>query len=115
MDGHLRFHTDSAYSFMEAFLVNNLLYRVTAFQKLFFSDQVSLQDSVVFTLASFVETSIVPIPNSLHLKIAFGFTMATAVMIFYHWEAMLISHLAIKVTTLPFHNMRELLTGSNYK
>ena len=33
---------------------------------------------------------------------------------YFHWEAMLISHVAMRVTTMPFDNMQELY-DSDYK
>ena len=41
--------------------------------------------------------------------------MAASVLLFWHWEAMLISYLAIRKIILPFNNVEELITTSDFK
>ncbi len=45
-----------------------------------------------------------------HLSILFFGTV-----VFYHWEANIISYLAVRSTPLPFLSMEELLSKSDYK
>ena len=41
--------------------------------------------------------------------------MIAGVIIYYHWEAMLISYLSTRFVVLPFTNIRELVENSNYR
>ena len=41
--------------------------------------------------------------------------MLASVLIYWHWEAMLISYLATRVIVLPFNNIPELVENSNFK
>ncbi len=54
-----------------------------------------------------------PIRN--HNRIAFFTVILAGGLIFYHWEAMLISYLAVRTTVLPFRSIEELYTKTNYK
>ena len=44
------------------------------------------------------------------MTVIFGSTL-----IYYHWEAMLISYLAVKTTQLPIITLQDLLKKSNLK
>ena len=50
----------------------------------------------------------------LHICLIFSI-MAASVLLFWHWEAMLISYLAIRKIILPFNNVEELFTTSDFK
>ncbi len=54
-----------------------------------------------------------PIRN--YNRIAFFTVILAGGLIFYHWEAMLISYLAVRTTVLPFRSIEELYTKTNYK
>ena len=41
--------------------------------------------------------------------------LLTSVLLYWHWEAMLISYLATRKIVLPFNNVEELVKKSNYK
>ena len=41
--------------------------------------------------------------------------MFAGVLIYYHWEAMLISYLSTRFVVLPFTNIRELVENSDYR
>lgn len=36
-------------------------------------------------------------------------------LIYWHWEAMIISFLAVRTTVLPFYSMEEMATKTNFK
>ena len=42
-------------------------------------------------------------------------TIVAGAVIYYHWEAMLISYLSTRFTVLPFTNIRELVETSDYR
>lgn len=44
----------------------------------------------------------------------FSRVIFASMMIFWYWEAMLVSYLAIRVISLPFTNLDEMLLKSNY-
>ena len=48
-------------------------------------------------------------------KFVFINIMLTGTFIFWHWEAMLISFLAVKTKSLPFHNIEELMGATDFK
>ena len=41
--------------------------------------------------------------------------MGASVLLYWHWEAMLISYLATRVIVLPFNNIDELVKKSSFK
>ena len=41
--------------------------------------------------------------------------MLTGIVIYYYWEAMLISYLSTRFIPLPFTNIRELVDNSDFK
>ena len=41
--------------------------------------------------------------------------MFAGVVIYYYWEAMLVSYLSTRFIVLPFTNMKELLTNTDYR
>ena len=41
--------------------------------------------------------------------------MIAGMLIYYHWEAMLISYLSTRFVVLPFTNIRELVENSDYR
>ena len=54
-------------------------------------------------------------PNLNSHMIGFGSVMLAGIVIYYYWEAMLISYLAVRRTELPFKTMSDLAANSNYK
>ena len=41
--------------------------------------------------------------------------MLAGIVIYYHWEAMLISYLSTRVIVLPFTNIKELVENSDFR
>ena len=41
--------------------------------------------------------------------------MGASVLLYWHWEAMLISYLATRVIVLPFNNIDELVKSTSFK
>ena len=54
-------------------------------------------------------------PNYYSNRIAFASVIVAGTLIYWHWEAMVISYLAVRTTQLPITTLNELLTKSNYK
>ena len=55
------------------------------------------------------------LPNANSNRIAFGTALFGGVMVYYSWQADLISSLTVKQNTLPFNNLDELAATSKYK
>ena len=54
-------------------------------------------------------------PNRIGVRIAtFGFLFWGA-MIWWHWEAMLVSYLSTRVISLPFNNIPELIRNTPFR
>ena len=54
-------------------------------------------------------------PWSIQNRILFFSVMAGGTLIYYHWEAMIISFLAVRTTILPFNSMEEMARDSDFK
>ena len=54
-------------------------------------------------------------PNSVANRILFYCIMLGGSLIYWHWEAMIISYLAVRTTVLPFSSMEEMVQKTNYK
>jgi len=48
-------------------------------------------------------------------KVVFLSLLVFGLLTYYHWEAMLISYLSTRFTVLPFNNIPELITNTNFK
>ena len=55
------------------------------------------------------------LPSKLPARIALFSLLFFGTMIFWHWEAMLISYLATRVISLPFKTIPELLTNTQIR
>ena len=55
------------------------------------------------------------LPSKLPAQIALFSLLFFGTMIFWHWEAMLISYLATRVVSLPFKDIPELLSNTQYR
>ena len=55
------------------------------------------------------------LPTKLPAKIALFSLLFFGTMIFWHWEAMLISYLAIRVTSLPFIGIPDLVYNTEFR
>ena len=56
-----------------------------------------------------------PLPSKLPAQIALFSLLFFGTMMFWHWEAMLISYLATRVVSLPFKDIPELLSNTQYR
>ena len=54
-------------------------------------------------------------PTLPHNRLIFYSVMLGGSLIFWHWEAMLISFLAVRTTVLPFNNIEELVSKTDFK
>ena len=54
------------------------------------------------------------VPEKISGQIAFAVLFYASILLYYHWEAMLISYLATRVIVLPFNNIRELVDQSTF-
>ncbi len=54
-------------------------------------------------------------PSKLSAQIAAFALLFFGTMIYWHWEAMLISYLSTRVISLPFDNIPELISDTNFR
>ena len=55
------------------------------------------------------------LPNLSSNRVAFASVIFSASLLYYHWEAMLISYVAVRKLSLPFTTLEELADNSDYK
>jgi hypothetical protein len=55
------------------------------------------------------------LPSKLPARIALFSLIFLGTMIFWHWEAMLISYLAIRVIPLPFKDITDLVANTQFR
>ena len=48
-------------------------------------------------------------------RIAFASTLVCGIVLYYHWEAEIMSHLAVRRSDLPFENLKELAGNPEFK
>ena len=94
-------------------------YVVIQLQSRFGSDEPSnaeftLGKSIIFVLSSLTMRSWSSAPEKLSGRIAFVVLVYASILLYYHWEAMLISYLATRIIVLPFNNIRELVDQSTF-
>ena len=56
-----------------------------------------------------------PLPSKLPAQIALFSLLFFGTMIFWHWEAMLISYLATRVISLPFKDIPDLVSNTQFR
>ena len=54
------------------------------------------------------------VPEKISGQIVFAVLFYASILLYYHWEAMLISYLATRVIVLPFNNIKELVDQSTF-
>ena len=54
-------------------------------------------------------------PNLSSNRVAFATVICAGAVLYYHWEAMLISYVAVRKTKLPFTTVDEFSQNSDYK
>ncbi len=79
------------------------------------SNEYELSDCYIFVTTTLIMQANIVIPKANSNRIAFSAVLLAAMVIFYYWEAMLISYLAVRKTQLPFSTLDELAENSNYK
>ena len=55
------------------------------------------------------------LPSKLAAQVALFSLLFFGTMMYWHWEAMLISYLATRVVVLPFNNIPELVANSQFR
>ena len=68
---------------------------------------VSVFESYVFVTSSMINFGYVLKSEKLRKRVAFLSIAIEGILMFYHWEAELTSHLAFKITNQPFNNLEE--------
>jgi hypothetical protein len=56
-----------------------------------------------------------PLPSKLPAQLALFSLLFFGTMIFWHWEAMLISYLATRVISLPFKDIPDLVSNTQFR
>ncbi len=56
-----------------------------------------------------------PVPEKPHGRIIFFSVVLFGTMVYYHWEAMIISYLSMRTIRLPFNSLEELLSNTEFK
>ena len=74
-----------------------------------------LGDSYCFLLNSMIMLGNKIMPGSYSNRISFITVMIASILIYYHWEAMVISYLAVRTTQLPIITLQDLVQNSNLK
>ena len=54
-------------------------------------------------------------PGTSQNRIAFLFVMISGMLLYWHWEAMIISYLAVNKEVIPYKSFEQLLSSSNDK
>ena len=73
-----------------------------------------MSKSIIFVLSALTMRSWSISPEKMSGRIAFVVLLYASILLYYHWEAMLISYLATRVIVLPFNNIRELVDQSTF-
>ena len=81
-----------------------------------FQDEFSAENSFAFVAGAMtIARGWSHTPARTRNRIVFLSVMAAGTLVYYHWEAMIISYLAARNIVLPFRSLEELLGKSNYK
>ena len=80
-----------------------------------YGDFFNLGDSYCFLLKSMIMLGNKVMPGSFSNRISFITVMLASILIYYHWEAMVISYLAVRTTQLPIITLQDLVKNSNLK
>ena len=68
-----------------------------------------------FVAQTLIMRSTKKMPSPISSRIAFAVVMLAGIAFYYHWEAELVSYLAVRKTHLPFRNIKELAAHPRYK
>ena len=77
-----------------------------------FRQEVSLGKSYVFAVGVLTQRGWSDSPASTAARVAFLSFLIGGVLLYFHWESMLISYLATRVTPIPFSSLEELRESS---
>ena len=80
-----------------------------------YAQELNLCQCYCFFARSLIMNSTSMMPSTGYNRIAFGSALFGGIAIYYLWEAMLISYLAVKKTELPFQTLNELAEMPKYK
>ena len=78
-------------------------------------DEFRLSDCYVFAYKALLFHGWNYTPTFLQNRIAFITVVITAMICYWHWEAMIISYLAVRKIILPYESFEQLLSKSNDK
>ena len=79
------------------------------------SNRFTISHCFWFVAQSFMMRGDTILPNSNSNRIAFVIALVGGIVMYYNWEADLISYLTIKRIKLPFSNLQELAENSKYR
>ena len=79
------------------------------------SPEYQLSGCYCFVTKTLIMESSGVLPRINSSRIAFATVILASMMIYFYWEAMLISYLAVRKPKLPFTTLEELSENSNYK
>ena len=80
-----------------------------------YSDMHDVRNSFFFVAKALVLQGSVIMPKLSSTKIAFASIICTSILFYYHWEAMLISYVAVKKISLPIETLDDFPKNHKYK
>ena len=80
-----------------------------------FVSHLKLMDFYWFVAQTLILRTPSALPGSSSNRIVYGSVILAGMMIFYYWEAMLISYLAVRKTQLPFVTLADLVARDDFK
>ena len=95
------------------FTVNKTELLITGYDEC--GDNYGLDDCYCFVFKTFLMLGNQIIPNSYSSRISFLTVIVAGALIYWYWEAMLISYLAVRTTELPIITLQDLVKKSNLK
>ena len=78
-------------------------------------DDFSLSDCYCLAYKALLMQSWSNTPDSYQNRICFVCMMVAGMLLYWHWEAMIISYLAVKKVVLPYTSFEQLLSDSSDK
>ena len=75
----------------------------------------TLGDCYCFVFKTFIMLGSKVMPNSYSNRISFLTVITAGALIYWYWEAMVISYLAVRTTELPIVTLEDLVKNSNLK
>ena len=77
--------------------------------------ELKLSDCFCFAFKSFLMQGWSKTPESYQNRIAFVCVMIAGMVLYWHWEAMIISYLSVNKEVIPYESFEQLLSASNDK